>query len=88
MRDGGGILLLAPVRLCWFGASKRYSREPDLVAQIFLCWLGVGVQQGHAQIIVCSIKQRWVWSQKKPPSLREGGLGYSLISVPFWSKNR
>jgi hypothetical protein len=50
--------------------------------------LGVGVQQGHAQIIVSSIKQRWVWSQKKPPSLREGGLGYSLISVPVWSKNR
>jgi hypothetical protein len=29
MRDGGGILLLAPVRHCCFGASKRYSRKPD-----------------------------------------------------------
>ncbi len=51
MRDRGGILLLAPVRLCWFGASKRYSRKPDLVAKIVDVLLVALVQQGHAQIV-------------------------------------
>jgi len=66
MRDRGGILFLAPVRLCWFGARKRYSRKPGLVALILVFWFVNCLQQGHAQMKKNSFTLGWLWCKKKP----------------------